>query len=93
MNDFWRVALLCMGLVWLLAVLAIVGPGEPAHETVATVTIVDGDRLWDLAGELGEGYDRRAWVARCCELNGWEVAPNLRIGQVVRVPDWRGDGR
>ncbi|HAZ65029.1 MAG TPA: hypothetical protein DCZ72_15660 [Armatimonadetes bacterium] len=84
------VAVLLICLALLLGVLSgQVAPPTPPTETTHTVTIAAGDTLWDLATDRAAGRDRRDWVHRACELNGWSATPLLQVGQTITVPDWR----
>lgn len=57
------------------------GPG-PA---VSWVTVAPGETLWQIAGRVAPGVDRRDTVDRILELNGLR-AGDLRAGQRLAVP-------
>lgn len=61
----------------------------PPPEVVGTVTIEDGDTLWELSTDLRGQRPRWEWIHRTCQLNGWEAVPVLTVGRTIQVPDWR----
>lgn len=55
-------------------------------ETFVTVTVLDGDTLWNIAKEyLGDQMDIRVAVHRIIELNGI-TAEGLQPGQTLKIP-------
>lgn len=82
-------------LVGLLAAVAIVGSmflggvslagSRAAHPPVRYVTVMPGQTLWAIAGEVAPQADRRDTVARILELNAMPSSA-LQAGQRIAVP-------
>ena len=63
------------------------GPGEVSDQ--ATVRIVPGDTLWDVAGRVAPEADRREVVTAIVELNDLSSAGDIRPGDRLRLPSER----
>lgn len=63
------------------------GPGEISDQ--ATVRIVPGDTLWDVAGRVAPEADRREVVTAIVELNDLSSAGDIRPGDRLRLPSER----
>jgi LysM repeat protein len=77
--------------VWLVFAVAIAfmvsRPAEvPLPAETATVTVMSGDTLWALAGDVAPGADPRITVEQIMELNGLQSAGDIHPGDLLVVP-------
>ena len=82
---------LCLGLLMLMVAAFAMGrltsaaASAEAEGAMSTVVVQPGQSLWEIAGQVAPGDDRRATMQRLDRLNPGS-ATGLRPGQVLRVP-------
>jgi LysM domain len=58
----------------------------PSRGALGTVVVQPGQTLWEVAGHVAPGADRRATVARIMRLNPGRAIGHVQPGQVLWVP-------
>lgn len=81
-RKFWR-AVTVVFLVAILAVIIYRSQQSPIKYTERTVTIAQGDTLWQLADTYAPiNSDKRDWVHKVAKLNG---GAGIKKGQEIKI--------
>ncbi len=67
-------------------------PATPEVVGTTSVTVLPGQTLWAVAGQINPQTDPRVTVDAIAELNGIEAGSALRSGSTLTVPVFAGAG-
>lgn len=79
------VALLVIAAIFLMPSTVKAGTAEVSEPTTYSVTVHNGDSLWEVAAQVGGERDRRDVIDDIVELNDL-TSSQLTAGQVLEVP-------